>query len=113
MREIKFRVLSYDNEWIYGGKPFSQCYLGKIRDDTLGQFTGLQDKNGVEIYEGDYLDNGVVPIEFKGLEVFYGDGDGAFQMAYSDGQDTFGGEMLLCDCDLNNYEVIGNIHEEE
>ena len=72
MREIKFRGKTLSGKWVYGyyvGKdtiiPFedvnfdlgfidtSPCY--EVIPDSIGQFTGVLDKNGKEIYEGDVL----------------------------------------------------------
>lgn len=56
-REIKFRAWSGE-DMIYQGLSNGQMTIGDLFNNypsTLMQFTGLTDKNGVEIYEGDYL----------------------------------------------------------
>jgi len=62
MREIKFRGKRVDNgEWVYGdlhkGFITGNRYIDgrEIHPETVGQFTGLKDKNEVEIYEGDIV----------------------------------------------------------
>lgn len=68
------------------------------------QFTGLLDKNGVEIYVGDWLQSApgyTSVIEFK---------DGAFLSIYSHPED--GEELLITDLNLPTVEIIGNIYAE-
>lgn len=121
MREIKFRGKRVDNsEWVYGyyvfrpdgnhfiyWKPFedaSQNTYHKVIPETLGQFTGLTDKNVKEIFEGDFCKD----TDGRILEVGWSDKFSSFVLMNKKWafKHWFGES-----CDPEEVEVIGNIHD--
>lgn len=118
MREIKFRGYNAKNkEWLYGcylinrGEHFI-CPDGiqpadktsedfQIVPETLGQFTGLHDKDGKEIYEGDIIHLGDPTILY---DVIWRD---CGLMAMQEGTQSFIGLRFWSEC----ITVVGNIHD--
>lgn len=119
MREIKFRGKRLDNgEWVVGSYieaenrdrsiahqiiPYKAgLVVREVDPATVGQFTGLKDKNGKEIYEGDILTD-----EFESIGVVEWR-DGAFVVNFAD-IDFF----QIADCFDDFYQMwsIGNIHD--
>ena len=91
MRQIKFRAQDIaSNKWLYGDLRhhkddvciFEQGGMkGKqVKKETVGQFTGLRDKYGKDIYEGDILffdeDEDLLEVRFvRGVFAFLWNGD--------------------------------------
>ena len=126
MREIKFRAKKKTRKkkyqkWVYGNlyTDIEDCFImyrlenGDIEfesciKDTIGQFTGLYDKNGVEIYEGDIIKSLINTFEIvfkKGC--FFAVGINRKQ------EYTLFEEFEMCNKANVNLEVIGNIYDNE
>lgn len=102
MREIKFRAWYKSMRYSDRYKPISDFFAVHVDagDEKIMQFTGLLDKNGKEIYEGDIVQRGII--------VFH---NGKFQGNY---YESGGGLAETWEDDLYNergIEVLGNIHE--
>lgn len=122
MREILFRGKRVDNgEWIEGDliqsrdktyiHPKANSFrvsetglsklivLREVYPETVGQYTGLTDKNGKKIFEGDIIRSN----SERGYIEYYPN-DCAFEVV-----DDHGFYWLISE--MSNIEVIGNIHD--
>lgn len=119
MRTIKFRGRSiHTDKWHYGDLIHNDddllirqgCLSTFIENETVGQFTGLLDKNGKEIYEGDII--GCHNPNIKHL-IFYNEKQGRFMAALNgDIENDFVGVCGLDDSRwTGSKKVIGNIHD--
>ncbi len=124
MRTIKFRGKSIlTDEWFYGDlvhsadkkrtailvndkDSYDEC---EVDSETIGQFTGLYDENGKEIYEGDILkwkaDNLLYAVVFN-WGMFYASVEVC-------NQEIYGGFPLhaLAEENGKDIEIVGNIYD--
>ena len=120
MREYKFRAWDNENNQMLDVQElnFEDCFYGgemqikttmyndyfDYREMPLMQYTGLHDKNGKEIYEGDIVEITKPCVFDRGVIVFI---NGCF------GVKTKGNLLLLYYCGIEEYKtkVIGNIYD--
>lgn len=123
-REIKFRVydkdfkkmryLNTEHDFICFDEEGNGYYhnmqtgLGEWFSDLM-QYTGLKDKNGVEIYEGD-----IVRLVYDNIEHIYQIIFDKEELDFkaTNGEENYGGDFQYLGC-CEEIEVIGNIYENE
>lgn len=110
MREILFRGKRVDNgKWVEGNYsidvsgrvdilPIDNLVFFEVIPETVGQFTGLTDKNGNRIFEGDIVKHEGKIYEMKYLEKYA-------RFAPTNKSTVF---MV---CAFNHLEVVGNIYD--
>lgn len=121
MREIKFRANRFGKvfdvlEWNFTGHPDRQdlllgldgkeCIRESIKNLDIMQYTGLKDRNGKEIYEGDIVSwiKGFGKIKYTSKIVFE-EGDATFRVS------GHGMHRLFSYEGTESVEVVGNIYE--
>lgn len=116
-REILYRGINFQKEWVYGDLFHSYANddiaiayyregsktptFDAIFPESVGQYTGLTDKNGVKIFEGDIVE--FTNLDLPNMVIRFD--NGSFMLC--EGENSTYEELRM------NYvvEVVGNIHD--
>ena len=117
MREILFRGKTQEHtRWIYGDLNHYMCDDGvfiaenghsmhRVLKETVGQYTGLTDKNGKKIFEGDIVKNQYDKNKYQYFKIFYCNRTYCWRV-----KNKYAMSGNLCNV-IGDIEVIGNIHD--
>ena len=128
MREILFRGKAIDDNWYYGVPlVFTEDYVcmtaphtynKAVIPETIGQYTGLTDKNGKKIFEGDIVkaDGYIFVVKFGKCGGVANDDNFGYMGFYFAGIDEITKKAISWGlrndiCYFVKREVIGNIHD--
>lgn len=136
MREILFRGKTEKGEWVYGDLIHPDLYGNgyaiedftneknncfDVAPESVSEFTGLKDKNGKRIFEGDVVkveSYGYCPLTYVGKVIFK---DGCYCIEHMMGGEWMSyhrigsterwQDMGASGIITYSYQVIGNIHD--